>query len=92
MKSEKSTQEVCWKTTFMKTQSKLNEIWKFPRRIQLKDNFTEDSIKISEIWKFDPKILLKDNFTEDAIELKLNRKIRPENSVERQLSRWRNRN
>ena len=139
MISENSTQEFCWKTTFMKTQSKLNKIWKFPRKIQLKDNFTEDSIKSkwnlkiwpeksverqlyrrrnqnemksenstwesywkttlqktqskwSEIWKFDPKFLLKDNFTEDAIELKLNRKIRPENSVERQLSRWRNRN
>ena len=56
MKSENSTQEFCWKTTFMKTQSKLNEIWKFPQRIQLKDNFTEDAIKIKWNLKIRPEI------------------------------------
>ena len=69
MKSENSTREFCWKTTLQKTQSKLNEI-----------------------WKFQPKILLKDNITEDEIKMKWNLKIRPKNSIERQVYRRRNEN
>ena len=46
--------------------------------------------KLNEIWKFDSRIQLKDNFTENAIKIKWNLKIRPENSVERQLYRKRN--
>ena len=48
--------------------------------------------KLNEILKFDPRILLKDNFTEDEIKMKWNHKIRPENSIERQLYRKRNEN
>ena len=41
--------------------------------------------KWNEILKFDPRILLKDNFTEDAMKIEWNLRIRPDNSVERQL-------
>ena len=92
MKSENSPGEFSWKTTLQKTQSKVSEIWKFDQRILLKDKFTENGIKLNEIWKFDPRILLKDNVKEDTIEIKWNLIIRPENSVERQLYRRRNKN
>ena len=55
MKSENSPGEFSWKTTLQKTQSKLNEIWKFDTRILLKDNFTEDTIKMKWNQKIRPE-------------------------------------
>ena len=55
MKSENSTREFYWKTNLQKTQSKLNEIWKFDPKILLKDNFTEDAIEIKWYLKIWPK-------------------------------------